>query len=222
VRRIRRGWFEQPQVGGGKWKRIRQLSRFDEVVSRLKEGQSPDYIARLVQEEMKECTDLSQSALSNLLRQYRAQVLGVVAVEDGGPGPDALDRALKEKVDLYEQYAFLVNAQTWRVKRALTREAKQGGGMLANLYRDLDVLRQTLKDFSDFQLETGMIRRQPVTIDASLKSETLSMSMLLTADAATRDEARAATQELVKLLGQPAAEAEIGSPDEEETLDDEA
>src|SRR5262245_10509815 len=193
-------WFEQPQ-GSAKWKVLRQLPRFDEVVTRLREGQAPDYVARLIQEEMKQCVDLDRATLSNLLRQYRAEVIGVVAVEDGAIGADGLDRALKEKVDLYEQYAFLVNAQTWRVKRALKREAQQSG-MLANLYRDMDVLRQTLKDFADFQLETGMIRRQPVMIDASLKSTAtqVSMSMLLNADAATRDEARAATQQLVKLL----------------------
>lgn len=214
MRRIRKPWFQQPQVGGGKWKLIRQLPRFDEVVNRLKEGQSPDYVATVIQGEMKELTDLDRTVLSNLLRQYRAEVIGVVAVEDGDRAGDSdgLDRALTAKVNLYEQYAFLVNAQTWRVKRAIQRESKQGGGMLANLYRDLDVLRQTLKDFADFQLETGMLRRQPVMIDASLKSEatSVSMYMLLTADAATRDEARAATQQLVKLLSEPAS-VDVGS-----------
>lgn len=221
--RVRRtqAWFQQPRVRDGKWRQLRSLPRFEEVVDRLKEGQSPDYVARLIHEDMKELTDLPEVVVSNLLRQYRAEVIGVVAVDDGGDGADGLDHALKEKVNLYEQYAFLVNAQSWRVKRALAREGKQQG-MMASLYRDLDVLRQTLKDFAEFQIETGMIRRQPVTLDATLRSEStqVSMSMLLSADAATREEARSATNQLMKLLAEP-ANTEVGSslPDEDTELD---
>lgn len=214
-----RPWFQRAKPID-KWKKLRALPRFSEIVQRLKEGQSPDYVARLIQDEMGEWADLPLVAISNLLRQYRV-VIGVVAVEDGTPGADPLDRMLTEKVNLYEQYAFLINAQSWRIKRALARESKQSG-MLASLYRDMDVLRQSLKDFADFQLETGMIRRQPVLLDATLKNDRtqVSMSMLLSADAATRDEARNATQQLMQLLSEPAS-ADVGaSLDNETVLDD--
>src|SRR5262245_42869690 len=122
ARTIRKPWFSQPEPNGGRWRILRQLPRFPEIVDRLKEGQNPDYVAKLIQGEMGELTNLEPLVLANLLRQYRAEVIGVVAVDDGDAAPDGLDRALKEKVNLYEQYAFLVNAQTWRVKRALIRE----------------------------------------------------------------------------------------------------
>jgi hypothetical protein len=217
----KQAWFKRPKPND-KWKALRSLPRFDEIVQRLKEGQSPDYVARLIQDEMGEWKEEPLTVISNRLRQYRAEVIGVVAVEDGADGPDPLDRMLTEKVNLYEQYAFLINAQSWRIKRALTRESKQTG-MLASLYRDMDVLRQSLKDFADFQMETGMVRRQPVLLDATLSNQTgttVSMSMMLNADAATRNEARAATNELLKLLAEPASIDVGASLNGEKPLDD--
>lgn len=195
-------WLRLQAAGrGGKLQRLLGKGRFEEVHQRLTDGQSPDYVAKVIQEEMGHCRDVARESLARTLRLYRSEKIGVVPIRDLNEAEEEarqkLEAKLGEMVDVAERFRFLINVQSERVLMATQRERSSKVYNTA-LFRDIDVLRATVEGYAKFQLETGLIRRRPVEIDMDVRS--FDVSLGIETDARTLNQVRQATVALLEAM----------------------
>lgn len=171
-------WLKQQrEAGGSRFRRILGLPRFQEVHERLASGETPEYVARVIHEEMRVLTDLKRTSLVTLLRQYRAEAIGI-PVDPDDPAAEqrrqALEAQLSEKVDVAEELMWLVQVQKKRVRMFFEKEVDRslGPGKANPLedfgWRDVSVLAETLERLGDFQVKTGLVRRAPIAVEGRI------------------------------------------------------
>ena len=107
-------------------------------------------------------------------------------------------KRLKSTVDLFERSEWLINVLTYRAELVLRME--EATGVRQDVVRDLDLLRQALRDYVQLQLETGRLRRVPIELKSDVNLRTLDMTKLLEADARSRQELRNAAELALKMV----------------------
>jgi hypothetical protein len=201
-----------------RFRKILDLPKFEEINARLARGESIEHVARVIQSEMGYCTKIKSETLVRLLREYRHQVLGIVLSPDDPRANNLramMEPHLKEQVDIFERYVWLVNVQTERVARAVQNET-QMPMLLPTIGMAIEQLRGTLKEFTEYQLQTGLIAREPVKHEVDIKS--LDYGTLLAVEAQRRDRFRKATSRLIESIRGNTDEPEEPEDDEPETV----
>ena len=187
-------------------RRLLALPRLDEIHQRLADGQAPDFVAKVIRDEMRCLVDVSATTVGDTLRAYRAQVIGLVLAPESAVLLEAergdldaqLRKRLKSTVDLFERSEWLINVLTYRAELVLRME--EATGVRQDVVRDLDLLRQALRDYVQLQLETGRLRRVPIELKSDVNLRTLDMTKLLEADARSRQELRNAAELALKMV----------------------
>lgn len=151
------------QVGRGeKYARLKALGqeRLDEVTQMLTRGVSPWQVAKRIQEEWKQHTDVNAHTLGRMLERYRQDYvpdLDVVEAADPQTATNAMKR-LQKHANVLDEFSELISLQMDRVKMLHKRE-KQVQMPMQMTDRTVETLGKLLRDYGNIALRVGIIQR---------------------------------------------------------------
>ena len=130
-----------------------------------------DMLAKKIQEDWKQLTDYSPWAVSRALQFYEQRIFGLLGIAESVPELQewaktklASVKKIIKRVDGLEELSNAIQLQINRIESAVECEfdAETGEHTLTPfLHKEFDVLNKLLKTYMDFQLEFGIVDRQP-------------------------------------------------------------
>ncbi len=162
---------QQPMGHTYKYKRLYDLGsdRLNIIESMLTNGDSPMQIARHIQTDWGECTDVKTNTLEKQLQRYRNDVLDPkiqLAAERAAEKGTAISTQMKkfrDQVDVGQKLNEAMNLQWTRIEKAYTKEANKGEDAKLDpaINKELRAFTDVARALASFQLETGVVRRVP-------------------------------------------------------------
>ena len=138
--------IHQPKVI--RFKRLQGLKCFDHVVAMIENSLPAREIAKYIQEESQEYTDVSHRYLQNLLHQYIGQQ-SLRFIEDQAPTRHlALTHSISERVDPMDVFQVLVAVQSERLMMEFATE-KRTGKTTAQGTANVRAMNEILKSMAD-------------------------------------------------------------------------
>lgn len=149
-------------LAGDKFGRITKLpeARLEELHVLLKRGVSPNYVAKMIQDEWKMHTDISMEGLGQLIRKYRdEQITDLELVEKIDPktASNIIEKA-KTHLNVLDKYAEMLDLQEKQVRLAAQR-GEQATFPLAIMNDSMMVMGRLMKDYGDLALKVGIAQR---------------------------------------------------------------
>jgi len=139
-------------------KYYRLLSLGDERVTiinnLLSKNSSMFALARMIQQEWKESTDIGEKTLTQLLNRYKADVLGSSKVEKTITGLVITTKI--NRVDVITRMASLEEIQRNRIQAMVSKEKELGGMLISSLKGEIEEYREILKDIQKIQFDLGI------------------------------------------------------------------
>lgn len=142
-----------------------------EVDKRLgKDGHTPSAVATWLQKDCQVLTELKHSSLKKNLERYRSGELHAKALKDV---TDALAPKtayeLRQRLIAIDEMEEMARLQKGRVAKLLVKEAALPDGIVLKSASDeLRLYKESLVELGRMQLETGVMRRAPKTINGTL------------------------------------------------------
>ena len=136
----------------------------DRIDSRMASGESPITVARWVQEDLQQLTDVKLETLKKALHRYlgselRDKVMARIAAAQRG----ASQATVLKRLNAMDELEEMVRHQRGRVDKLLMREEQLPGGiLLKDTTNEIRLLKDMLVDLGRVQMETGLLpkRRQ--------------------------------------------------------------
>ena len=136
----------------------------DRINSRMASGESPITVARWVQEDLQQLTDVKLETLKKALHRYlggelRDKVMARIAAAQRG----ASQATVLKRLNAMDELEEMVRYQRGRVDKLLMREEQLPGGiLLKDTTNEIRLLKDMLVDLGRVQMETGLLptRRQ--------------------------------------------------------------
>lgn len=141
------------------------VERISELRARLKKGESPQSVAKLIQNEWKLYPDVKFDTLTKQLFRYRRDVVVKSAIEQllETKGRDGIPAVLK-KTDVMGEVEKLITIQQRRLDVVLTQEIGKPL-LLSMVSSEMDRLMAYLDRMARLQMETGVLARAPRTVE---------------------------------------------------------
>jgi hypothetical protein len=142
----------------------------------LIKGMSTHDVARTIQEDWGESTDVSHDAIRKMLDRYRTKVLAPKVSAFVAKNADKAvttheARRIYHQLDVMQEMTELLAIQKQRINKMLKRE--EGLPTLIGSVRgEIETASRILKELGIMQLETGILRRAPKTLTASIDDGT--------------------------------------------------
>lgn len=156
--------------------RLRGLGpeRMSTIEYRLLRGDGPTAVARLIQDEWKEYTDVKEATLiKQLVRYTESELANQMALHKDEPDSEKrqeLITKLDEQLSVVDEMAALVKVQKDRLEKGLKFEKKMPT-LSSHVNTEVRLLKDTLKDLAHVQLETGILHRASHKVDARVTHE---------------------------------------------------
>ena len=142
----------------------------DRIDSRMASGESPITVARWVQEDLQQLTDVKLETLKKALHRYlggelRDKVMGRIAAAQRG----ASQATVLKRLNAMDELEEMVRYQRGRVDKLLMREEQLPGGiLLKDTTNEIRLLKDMLVDLGRVQMETGLLPRAAKTIKGTV------------------------------------------------------
>lgn len=143
--------------------------KVEKIDRMLRQGRPAAGVARMVQKEWGECTDISELSLSKMLTRYRKDIVETTvfeAMEKAG----TLDRVtgLVKGMDAVEELTKACSIQKDRLTKMYTQEAK-GPLLMKQVSQEMDLFATMLDKLAKLQLETGLLKRAPKVLTGTMQ-----------------------------------------------------
>ena len=142
----------------------------DRIDSRMASGESPITVARWVQDDLQQLTDVKLETLKKALHRYlggelRDKVMGRIAAAQRG----ASQATVLKRLNAMDELEEMVRYQRGRVDKLLMREEQLPGGiLLKDTTNEIRLLKDMLVDLGRVQMETGLLPRAAKTIKGTV------------------------------------------------------
>lgn len=146
----------------GGFRKIRSLECFDELDGRIKAGISPDEVARWLQEDMLQMTDIQRESLRRQLYRYKSE-LPPSEIIKGHEEPlfirkaiQKMNRGINELDELEKMYLF----QLRRISKDAETEDKINK-LFKSTSKEIELATDILEKMINLKMELGLLNRQP-------------------------------------------------------------
>jgi hypothetical protein len=152
-----------------KFKKLRALNCFAEVVTRIKEGWPCEKLATWIQNEAKEYTDVSHVGLSTILRQYRDAIPAAEMVQGFLPRyvQGKMD-VLEEGFDELQELQNLYKLQMDRVGIDMKLE-KKFQKLMPSVTQEIRTAREILSTIAELKMDLGLNDRKMGTVNVDAR-----------------------------------------------------
>lgn len=133
--------------------------RVRDVTDRLRRGETATDVARVIQEDWHELTDIKLGSVKKMLERYRETVVKDEVIAKLTKQGTSVAQ-LKKKLNAMDELEELARVQKGRFEKMLTKEA-QGPLLMKVVSDEARLLKDTLIELGRLQLETGVIQRAP-------------------------------------------------------------
>jgi hypothetical protein len=161
----------KPPGRSAQFKKLRSLACYQEVYERICAGWPLAQVARFIQEERREYTEISRRGLEQQLTEFRKQMPPGDLVQKRFP--EVFDKA-KEKVEQsIDELAELEELYRIQMHRIGVDFATEKGirKLLPSMTAEIREARSILKDLADLKLEMGVLGRAPKGVDVNVGVE---------------------------------------------------
>jgi hypothetical protein len=154
-----------------RFKKLRSLACYQEVYERICAGWPLAQVARFIQEERKEYTEISRRGLEQQLIEFRKQMPPGDLVQKRFPEVfDKAKEAVEEGIDELAELEELYRIQMHRIGVDFATE-KGIGKLMPSMTAEIREARAILKDMADLKLEMGVLGRAPKGVDVNVGVE---------------------------------------------------
>jgi len=161
----------------GTWMKHLSDARLTEIYVRLKKGQAPNMIARIVQDDWGMMRESSVKSLARAVRTFKDSVIGDLQIEQVASDEEKrLTRRQKEKaqritknVDTLGRLMWLIEVQTDRIQDQREREKKNMP--FKQTTTDIRILSETLERTVRLQMELGLLDAKPSEHSVTVKHQ---------------------------------------------------
>lgn len=126
-----------------------------------------DMLAEKIQKDWNQLTQYSRWAVTRALQFYEQRIFGLLGIVDTVPEMKewaetkmAAVRKINKKVDGIKELSNLIKIQTGRIESAVLKEQKSKK-LTTFLYKEFSVAEKLIKTYMEYQLEFGLVTRQP-------------------------------------------------------------
>ena len=151
--------------------KIRSLKCYEEVYKRICGGWAATELARFIQEDKKELTDISRSQLAQNLRSFRQKIPAGDLVAKRFPqvfqdAKESLEYGLDELAELEDLYML----QMQRV--GIDFKTEQAiGKLMPSMTSEIREARQILESIAELKMELGIHQRAPEQHNVSVEGQ---------------------------------------------------
>jgi hypothetical protein len=144
------------KIEGKKFSRLLALGpeRLKAVNNKLAQGVSCNTVARLIQQDWKEFTDVAEKTLSIQLQRYKTDVVAVTS--QNYDEQTVLVTTVVGRVNVVKEMAELMQMQKNRIKDAVDKEKQLKGMLLKGVNTEIETLQAILKDIQKVQFDLGI------------------------------------------------------------------
>jgi len=165
-----------------RYKKLRALACYEAAYARICDGWAATEVARFIQEEHKEYTEISRTGLERMLNDFRAQEVpaGDLVKKRFPEVYDAAKDKIEKGIDEVEELEELYRIQMHRVSTDFKTE-KAIGKLLPSMTSEIKEARQLLESLANLKMELGLASRAPqehkhdvnvgVSVEATLGQE---------------------------------------------------
>lgn len=166
-----RGLNVKPKSRSSRFERIRSLKCYDEVYKRLCSGWPATELARFIQEERKECTDIKRMHLEHLLRDYRKEVPASALVAQRFPEVfDEAKEKIAESLDELSELEELYRIQMHRIGIDFKTETKINK-LMPSMTSEIREARQILESIAEIKMDLGIHQRAPMKHEVEVEGQ---------------------------------------------------
>lgn len=161
----------KPPNRSTRFKKLRALACYQEVYDRLCAGWPLTQVARFIQDERQEYTDISKGGLEQQLTDFRKTMPAGDLVQKRFP--EVFDRAkevVEQGIDELKELEELYRIQMRRIGVDFKTE-KGIGKLMPSMTGEIREARNILGDMANLKLEMGLINRAPKGVDVSVGVE---------------------------------------------------
>jgi len=155
------------------FKRLHDLGtvRLTEIDRMLGRGNLPRDVARLIQVEWGQLTEVKPDSVKKMLERYRkTQLREKVLAQLAGTNQVVRTATLQKRLNAMEEIQHLVAVQRGRFEKMLVRE-QAGPLLLKQVSEEGRLLKDMLVELGKLQLETGVLVRAPKKLTGTLTDE---------------------------------------------------
>lgn len=152
----------KPRSRSNRFKKLRALACFDDVYTRVCDGWALAEIARFIQDERKEYTEISRGGLEKMLTDFRVQEVpaGDLVKKRFPEVYDAAKEEVEKGIDEVKELEELYRIQMHRIGTDFKTE-KAIGKLLPSMTSEIKEARQLLESLSNLKMEMGLASRAP-------------------------------------------------------------
>ncbi len=152
-----------------RFQRVRGLKCYKEVHQRLLEGWATSRVAKFVQEERKECLDITLASLDTQLNEYRASIPKGEVVHQNLPRfvQEAAEK-VAEDFDSLVEMRKLYKLQMKRIDIDLKKE-EQISKLFPSMTQEMRAAREILSDISELEMNLGLNTRHLGKMDVEAR-----------------------------------------------------
>jgi len=174
VKRLRR--IAQPPGRKGTWLRLLSDRQLTEIFHRLRRGQTPAHIMRIVRNEWGIMEKSSNKSMRRALAKFRDQAIGQINVEMVDPNKPPEDKKvirklkdkIKDKLDGMGRLRWLIEIQSERIELYRSTE-KKTNVPLKSTDRSVKILGELLNQYVCRCMELGLLDAPPSEFNLNVK-----------------------------------------------------
>lgn len=157
----------QPVSRDTKFTKLRSLKCFEEVHQNIIDGWSPAEVAKLIQDEHKEYTDITRPSLVNVIKSYRSSLPPGVLIEKRMPAAfNAAAKKLQKSIDEVEELEWLTRFQKRRLKIDGATE-KKINKLLPTMTQEVRAQVEVLRTLATVKMDLGVNKRNLGSIEVN-------------------------------------------------------
>jgi len=156
-----------------RFKRIRSLKCFQEVCDRLRAGWVLSDVARYIQDDRKELTNMTQLTLVQRLSSFRKTMPPVELVSKRFP--DVFEKAkarVDSSIDELGELEELYRIQKHRISLGHTAEKEQNK-LAHSMTSEIREARNILESLANLKMDMGFLRRVPKGVEVNVTEDVL-------------------------------------------------
>lgn len=144
------------KIEGQKFKRLLALGpeRLKVIQNKIAQGIPMNEVARLIQQDWKEFTDVAEKTLAVQLQRFKTDV--VATTTQNYSEEQVIVTTVIGRVNVIREMAELVTMQKKRIKDAVDKESTLKGMLLKGVNTEIETLHMMLKDLQKVQFDLGI------------------------------------------------------------------
>lgn len=161
----------KPVSRDNRFKKLKSLKCFNEVYQRICAGWGMSEVARFIQDERNEYTDVSRQGLVQQLCEYRKTIPAGDLVKKRFP--EVYDQAKEEVekgIDEIKELEELYRIQMHRIGTDFATE-KKIGKLMPSMTSEMREARQTLESLANLKMELGLTNRASKKVNVEVGVE---------------------------------------------------